>query len=86
MYNSLKAINQRAYNLDDALLIGLDEAEQNFITPHFKCLNEINQEDIHLSTYLCAANNNELKLSYLGGASGFTQLAKIKALFESLEM
>ena len=85
MYNSLKAINQRAYNLDDALLIGLDEAEQNLITPRFKCLNEINQEDIHLSTYLCAANNNELKLSSLGGASGFTQLSKIKALFESLE-
>lgn len=85
MYHSLKAISQRAYNLDDALLIGLEEAEQNLITPRFKCLNDINQEDIHLSTYLCAANNNELKLSSLGGASGFSQLAKIKALFESLE-
>lgn len=85
MYHSLKAISQRAYNLDDALLIGLEEAKQNLITPRFKCLNEINQEDIHLNTYLCAANNNELKLSSLGGASGFTQLAKIKALFESLE-
>lgn len=85
MYHDLKAINQRAYNLDDALLIGLDEAGQHSITPQFKCLNKINQDHIHLSTHLCAANNNQLKLSSLGGASGFTQLSKVKALFESLE-
>lgn len=85
MFNSLKAISQRANTLDDALLIGLDEAEQNSITPQFKCLNEINQEEMHLNTYLCAANNDELKLSFLGGASGFPQLAKVKALYESLE-
>ena len=85
MYHSQKAFSQRAYNLDDALLIGLEEAERNSITPQFKCLNEINQEEIHLNTYLCAANNNDLKLSFLGGASGFTKLAQIKALYESLE-
>ena len=85
MYHFSKAISQRAYSLDDALSIGLEEAAQHTIIPRFKCLNTIMQEELSLSTYLCAANNNELKLSSLGGASGFTQLAKVKALFESLE-
>jgi ribosomal protein S12 methylthiotransferase accessory factor len=85
MNNSPKAISQRAYNLDEALLLGLDEADHHMITPRFKCLNDINPEELHLSTYLCAANNNELKHSTLGGASGFNQSAKVKALYESLE-
>ncbi|WP_367607679.1 YcaO-like family protein [Legionella sp. W05-934-2] len=85
MNNSLEAINQRAYKLDDALLIGLEEAAKNHITPLFKGLNNIKHEDTHLSTYLCSTNNHQLKLSFIGGASGFTQLSKIKALYESLE-
>ncbi|RAP37090.1 hypothetical protein B1207_06630 [Legionella quinlivanii] len=78
-------VEQRAYNLDEALLIGLDEAEKNEITPAFQCIGNLKHEGIHLSTYLCAANNNQLKLSSLGGASGSEPQAKVKALFESLE-
>ncbi|KTD46535.1 hypothetical protein Lqui_2460 [Legionella quinlivanii] len=78
-------VEQRAYNLDEALLIGLEEAEKNQITPAFQCIGTLKQNGFHLSTYLCAANNNQLKLSSLGGASGSEPQAKVKALFESLE-
>lgn len=85
MNNSLETTTQRAYNLQDALLIGMDEAEKQFITPLFKVVNTINHDNIQLSTYHCSSNNNQIKLSFLGGASGYTQLAQIKALYESLE-
>ncbi|KTC66810.1 hypothetical protein Lbir_3112 [Legionella birminghamensis] len=78
-------VEQRAYNLNDALLIGLDEALKNHIKPAFQCIGSLKHKGIHLSTYLCAANNHQLELSSLGGASGSEEQAKVKALFESLE-
>lgn len=85
MQNSSKVLYQRAYPLEDAWLIGLDEARKNHIEPRFQCLNEIAHQPMNLSTYLCAANNHQTKLSFLGGASGNRQVAKVKSLYESLQ-
>jgi ribosomal protein S12 methylthiotransferase accessory factor len=82
---SKEVVAQRAYNLDEALLIGSDESRKNLITPRFKCVGAINQNELIFSTYLCAANDDQLQLSCLGGASGISQQAKVKALYESLE-
>ncbi|KTD74957.1 YcaO-like family protein [Legionella waltersii] len=80
-----EVVAQRAYNLKDALLIGLEESRKNLITPRFKCIGEMDRDEIQLSTYLCAANDDQLQLSSLGGASGLSQQAQVKALYESLE-
>lgn len=76
---------QRAFKLQEAWHLGLAEAEKNDIKMIFKNLGIIRTDQGALSTYVCSANNNKTVLSSLGGGSGFTELAKVKALYESLE-
>ena len=78
-------ISHREYTLDEAWLIGLNEAEENNINLRFNQLGKITETDLQLETFLCAANNHQTKLSSLGGGSGYDQHGKIKALYEALE-
>jgi ribosomal protein S12 methylthiotransferase accessory factor len=85
MDNVGQTIEQRAYHLEHALLLGLEEAKINDISIAFELRHKIESQNNHLSTYLCAANDNKAKLSFIAGGSGQTHHAKVKALYESLE-
>lgn len=80
-----KLVDQRAYGMEAALMMALEEAKKNDIDVNFQLLSEIRKQDRALCTYISAANNNQTKVSFLGGGSGDPTQAKVKAIYESLE-